>query len=49
VKLEVHYSAPMFFEGTGSEEDEVVYGYVEQVKERIASLIDIGKKRRRGE
>jgi len=49
VKLEVQYSAPMFFEGTGSEEDEVVYGYVEQVKERIASLIEVGKKRRRGE
>ena len=49
VKLEVYYSAPMFFEGSGSEEDEVVYGYVEQVKERIAQLIEVGKKRRRGE
>ncbi len=48
-KLEVHYSAPMMFMGTGSEEDEVVYGYVEQVKERIAQLIDVGRRRRRGE
>ncbi len=49
VKLEVYYSEPMFFEGTGAEEDEVVYGYVEQVKDRIAQLIETGKKRRRGE
>ena len=48
-KLEIHYSAPMMFEGTGSEDDEVVMGYVDQVKARIASLIEIGRKRRRGE
>jgi hypothetical protein len=48
-KLEVYYSPPMFFEGTGSEEDEVVHGYVEQVKERIAELIDAGRRRRKGE
>lgn len=48
-KLEVYYSPPMFFEGTGSEEDEVVHGHVEQVKERIAELIDAGRRRRKGE
>jgi 1-acyl-sn-glycerol-3-phosphate acyltransferase len=48
-KLEVYYSEPMLFDGSGSEEDEVVYGYVEKVKERIASLIEIGRRRRRGE
>jgi 1-acyl-sn-glycerol-3-phosphate acyltransferase len=48
-KLEVYYSKPMVFEGTGSEEDEVVYGHVEKVKERIAGLIDVGRRRRRGE
>ncbi len=48
-KCEIHYSAPMVFEGTGSEEDEVVHGYVDQVKARIASLIETGRKRRRGE
>jgi 1-acyl-sn-glycerol-3-phosphate acyltransferase len=48
-KLEVYYSEPMVFEGTGSEEDEVVYGHVEKVKERIAGLIDVGRRRRRGE
>ena len=39
----------MTFEGTGSEEDEVVNANVEQVKGRIASLIDTGKRRRKGE
>jgi 1-acyl-sn-glycerol-3-phosphate acyltransferase len=48
-KLEIYYSPPMLFEGTGSEEDEVVHGYVDQVKSRIASLIETGRKRRRGE
>ena len=48
-KLEVYYSPPMIFEGTGSEEDEVVHGHVEKVKERIARLIDTGRRRRRGE
>lgn len=48
-KLEVYYSEPMYFEGTGSEEDEVVCANVEKVKDRIASLIEIGKKRRGGE
>ncbi|CAN5924275.1 hypothetical protein BH11MYX4_BH11MYX4_34130 [soil metagenome] len=48
-KLEVYYSAPMVFEGTGSEEDEVVLQYVDQVKARIAGLIDVGRRRRRGD
>lgn len=48
-KLEVYYSEPMFFEGTGSEEDDVVNENVDRVKARIAELIDRGKKRRRGE
>ncbi len=48
-KLEVYYSPPMVFEGSGSEEDEVVHGHVEKVKERIAQLIDNGRRRRRGE
>lgn len=48
-KLEVYYSAPMFFEGTGAEEDDVVNAQVEKVKARIAHLIDVGRKRRTGE
>jgi len=48
-KLEVYYSPPMVFEGNGSEDDELVHGHVERVKDRIAQLIDIGRKRRKGE
>jgi 1-acyl-sn-glycerol-3-phosphate acyltransferase len=48
-KLEIYYSAPMRFEGTGSEDDDVVHAYVDRVKSRIGELIEIGRKRRRGE
>jgi 1-acyl-sn-glycerol-3-phosphate acyltransferase len=48
-KLEVYYSEPMTFEGTGAEEDEVVSANVEAVKDRIARLIDVGRRRRKGE
>ena len=48
-KLEVHYSEPMFFEGTGSEEDDVISANVAQVKDRVASLIERGRKKRKGE
>jgi len=47
VQLEVHYGEPMLFTGTGSEDDEVVHGYVEQVKTRIAALLRALRKRRR--
>lgn len=48
-KLVVHYGEPMHFEGTGDEEDAVVRGYVEQVKARIAQLIEAARADRRGE
>jgi 1-acyl-sn-glycerol-3-phosphate acyltransferase len=48
VPLEVYYSEPMVFEGTGNEEDKVIMGYVEQVKERIAELIERGVRIRKG-
>lgn len=48
-KLEVYYSPPMRFEGSGTEEDEVIYAHVDKVKSRIAELIELGRKRRRGE
>ena len=48
-KLEVQYSEPMMFEGSGSEEDETVIANVEKVKGRIKGLIDIGRRRRLGE
>lgn len=40
VPLEVHYGEPLVFEGTGNEDDSVIQGYVEQVKARIADIID---------
>jgi len=41
---EVHWSSPMEFSGTGDEDDETIERYVGQVRERIASLIDEGRK-----
>lgn len=43
VNLSVHYGEPMVFSGTGTEDDEVIFGYVEQVKSRIAELMEIGR------
>jgi 1-acyl-sn-glycerol-3-phosphate acyltransferase len=43
VHCEVHYGEPMKFEGTGNEPDDVINGYVEQVKERVEELIAIGR------
>jgi hypothetical protein len=48
-KLEIYYSEPFVFEGTGSEDDDVVHAYVDRVKTRIGELIETGRKRRRGE
>lgn len=48
VKLEIHYGEPMVFEGTGDEDDEVIAGYVDLVKARIATLIDAARSTRRG-
>lgn len=44
-KISIHYGEPMRFEGTGREDDEVVRGYVDEVKERVASLIEYGRSR----
>jgi 1-acyl-sn-glycerol-3-phosphate acyltransferase len=48
-KIEIEYAPAMHFEGTGNEDDEVVHGYVDQVKEVIAGMIETGARRRRGE
>ncbi|MBI2395552.1 MAG: acyltransferase family protein [Deltaproteobacteria bacterium] len=42
VQMGVHFGEPMVFEGTGREDDEVVRGHVDRVKERIAALIAWG-------
>lgn len=47
VQLLVRYGEPMVFEGTGTESDAMIARYVDQVKERIASLIERGRDDRR--
>jgi 1-acyl-sn-glycerol-3-phosphate acyltransferase len=49
VRLEVHFGEPIVFSGTGSEDDEVIQGYVDVVKARITALIERGLKHRKGE
>ena len=46
-KLEVHYGAPLVFEGDGTEDDVTVEAHVEVVKRSIASLIERGRETRR--
>ncbi len=48
VRLEIYYDAPVVLDGTGDEEDEVIIAHVERIKERIAALIQIGARIRRG-
>jgi len=48
-RLDIIYSEPMTFEGTGFEEDDVVLAYVDRVKKRIADLIETGRRLRRGD
>jgi 1-acyl-sn-glycerol-3-phosphate acyltransferase len=47
VPLEIHYGEPIRLEGTGDEDDEVVRGYVGEVKSAIAKLIERGRAARR--
>ena len=42
-KLSIHYGEPLRFEGSGSEDDDVVRQKVEEVKARIAALIEQGR------
>jgi 1-acyl-sn-glycerol-3-phosphate acyltransferase len=46
VSLQIYYSEPMVFEGEGHEDDEVIDGYVQHVKDRIAGLIEAGEAKR---
>ncbi len=48
-KVQIEYADPLVFEGTGNEDDEIVFGYVDQVKEVIARMLEAGAKRRRSE
>jgi 1-acyl-sn-glycerol-3-phosphate acyltransferase len=47
VACQIYYGDPMRFEGDGSETDEVINGYVEQVKHQIQQLIERGRQVRR--
>lgn len=46
--LRVHYGEPMHFEGTGNEDDSVVHHYVDQVRARIAALMEEGRRAAEG-
>jgi 1-acyl-sn-glycerol-3-phosphate acyltransferase len=48
VQLDIQYGAPIVLEGTGSEDDDVVAGYVERVRSEIARLIQVGQADRKG-
>ncbi len=48
-KIEIEYAPPLEFSGSGNEDDEIVFGYVDKVKEVIARMLTAGAKRRRGE
>jgi len=44
VPLSVHFCEPLRFEGTGEEDDEIIQRSVDQVKERIAGMIERSRK-----
>ena len=44
VAMRVEYGAPMRFEGTGAEDDEVIFEHVERVMDKISVLIERGAK-----
>jgi 1-acyl-sn-glycerol-3-phosphate acyltransferase len=48
VTFQLLYAKPILFEGTGSEEDEVIQRHVDDVKDRIADLIRQGRELREG-
>lgn len=47
VDCEFHIGEPMHFEGTGDEADATIARYIDQVKTRIADLIERGRQHRR--
>jgi 1-acyl-sn-glycerol-3-phosphate acyltransferase len=47
VPLEIYVGEPLRLPGTGNEEDDVVLGWVDEVKARIGQMIDGGVRRRR--
>jgi 1-acyl-sn-glycerol-3-phosphate acyltransferase len=47
-QLEVHYGAPLHFEGDGTEDDSVSARHVQRVKDEIARLMEEGRQARKG-
>ncbi len=48
VHLDIIYGEPLRFEGTGNEDDDVITGYVDQVKGKIAAMLERGQAKRKG-
>lgn len=48
VPLAIEYGEPMTFDGNGTEDDEVIQRYVDDVKRQITSLLERGQRRRGG-
>jgi 1-acyl-sn-glycerol-3-phosphate acyltransferase len=48
-KIQIEYGEPLVFTGSGNEDDEIVFSYVDQVKHVIADMLASGARRRRGE
>jgi len=47
VSCQIYFGEPMWFEGDGSEADEVIASYVMEVKNKVAELIALGRSDRR--
>lgn len=47
LSCQIIYGEPLYFEGNGSEADDVIIGYVEEVKRSVADLITKGRVERR--
>ena len=47
IRCSIHFGEPMHFDGVGSESDEIIKGYVSQVRERVDELIAEGRVERR--
>jgi 1-acyl-sn-glycerol-3-phosphate acyltransferase len=48
VRLDIVYGAPLVFDGDGRENDDVIFGYVAEVKKTVAELIERGRRIRAG-
>ena len=48
-RIDIEYGKPLLFSGSGNEDDEIVFGYVDKVKEVISKMLAKGARRRRGE